>query len=154
MAHTSASPQGCTYFKLRQLLRSVSRLYDAEIGQAGLKGTQFSLLGYVLALGPVNPGELAERMGLDGSTLTRNLRLLQEQGWVRQGPGANARERRVEITPEDQAKHAEARVHWKRAQQTLNQVLEPGEVAHLHAAMDRAQALLHDREHGGADPAA
>ena len=165
MAHTSASPQGCTYFKLRQLLRSVSRLYDAEIGQAGLKGTQFSLLGYVLALGPVNPGELAERMGLDGSTLTRNLRLLQEQGWVRQGPGANARERRVEITPEGQAKHAEARVHWKRAQQllalvvsadpnSLNQVLEPGEVAHLHAAMDRAQALLHDREHGGADPAA
>ena len=80
MAHTSASPQGCTYFKLRQLLRSVSRLYDAEIGQAGLKGTQFSLLGYVLALGPVNPGELAERMGLNSSTLTRNLRLLQEQG--------------------------------------------------------------------------
>ena len=30
--------RGCTNFKLRQLVRAVSRLYDAEIGKAGLKG--------------------------------------------------------------------------------------------------------------------
>jgi len=33
-------PEGCTNFKLRQLARRVSQLYDAEVGKAGLKTTQ------------------------------------------------------------------------------------------------------------------
>ena len=99
MESDAPQPQGCTNFKLRQLLRSVSRLYDAEIAQAGLKGSQYSLLSHVLALGPIAPSALAERMGMDASTLTRNLRPLIDRGWVLQGPGADARSRLVTITP-------------------------------------------------------
>jgi DNA-binding MarR family transcriptional regulator len=142
MNPAETQPQGCTNFKLRQLLRSVSRLYDAEIGQAGLKGSQFSLLSFVLALGPIAPSELAARMGMDASTLSRNLRPLIDKGWVLQGPGADARSRRISITAEGKAKHAEARVHWKRAQQSLNQLLGDSEVAALHRLINRAQGLL------------
>ena len=73
MSPSSDAPRGCTNFKLRQLLRGVSRLYDAELARAGLKGTQFSLLSHLVGLGPVAPGELARHMGLDASTLTRNV---------------------------------------------------------------------------------
>lgn len=150
MSAGSPSPQGCTHFKLRQLVRSVARLYDAEIAEAGLKGTQFSLLSHVAAFGPITPTELAERMGLDASTLTRNLRPLVEQGWVIQGPGVNARERLVRITPEGSAKHAEAKLCWKRAQQALNRTLGNDSVVELHAMIDRAQGLLRaaERESG------
>ncbi len=144
MNSSDAQPQGCTNFKLRQLLRSVSRLYDAEIAQAGLKGSQFSLLSHVLTLGPIAPSALAERMGMDASTLTRNLRPLIDKGWVLQGPGADARGRSVSITAAGQAKHAEARQHWKRAQQTLNQRLGTERVAQLHQLMDGAQQLLQE----------
>jgi len=140
----AAPPQGCTHFKLRQLLRSVSKLYDAEIGQAGLKGSQFSLLSHVLTLGPISPSELAARMGMDASTLTRNLRPLIDKGWVLQGPGADQRGRSIAITPSGQAKHGEARVHWKRAQQLLNQRLGEPEVNRLHQLMAHAQAALTD----------
>lgn len=143
-AAASPPPQGCTNFKLRQLLRSVSKLYDAEIGQAGLKGSQFSLLSRVLTLGPISPSDLAARMGMDASTLTRNLRPLIDKGWVLQGPGADQRGRSIVITPAGQAKHAEARVHWKRAQQLLNQRLGEPEVDALHRLMAHAQAALTD----------
>jgi DNA-binding MarR family transcriptional regulator len=141
----ATAPQGCTNFRLRQLLRSVSRLYDTEIGQAGLKTSQFSLLSHVLTLGPISPSDLAARMGMDASTLTRNLRPLIDKGWVLQGPGADQRGRSIVITPAGQAKHAEARVHWKRAQQLLNQRLGAPEVADLHRLIAHAQAALTDR---------
>lgn len=147
MKPTDAQPQGCTNFKLRQLLRSVSRLYDAQIAQAGLKGSQFSLLSFVLALGPIAPSELAARMGMDASTLTRNLRPLIDKGWVLQGPGADARGRSIAITPAGITKHAEARVYWKRAQQSLNERLGSSEVAALHRLIDQAQQRLHLAEH-------
>jgi DNA-binding MarR family transcriptional regulator len=144
MDSADAQPQGCTNFKLRQLLRSVSRLYDAEIAQAGLKGSQYSLLSHVLALGPIAPSALAERMGMDASTLSRNLRPLIDKGWVLQGPGADARSRLLHITAAGTAKHAEAKLHWKRAQQTLNQRLGSEQVAQLHQLMETAQQLLQE----------
>jgi DNA-binding MarR family transcriptional regulator len=144
MESADAQPQGCTNFKLRQLLRSVSRLYDAEIAPAGLKTTQYSLLSHVLALGPIAPSALADRMGMDASTLTRNLRPLIDKGWVLQGPGADARSRLVTITPAGTAKQAEARQHWKRAQLALNQRLGAARVAQLHALMDDVQQGLQD----------
>lgn len=142
MNPTDAQPQGCTHFKLRQLLRSVTRLYDAQIGQAGLKGSQFSLLSFVLDLGPIAPSELASRMGMDASTLSRNLRPLIDKGWLLQGPGADARSRLVSITPAGVAKQAEARVCWKRAQQSLNQRLGGADVAALHRMIEQAQSRL------------
>jgi DNA-binding MarR family transcriptional regulator len=79
----AVKPRGCTNLKLRQLVRRVSRLYDAQLAPAGLKTTQYSLLSHVVTLGPLRPGELARAMNMDASTLTRNLRPLQAAGWSR-----------------------------------------------------------------------
>ena len=73
-------PQGCTNFKLRQLMRRVANHYDAEMAKCGLKTTQYSLLSHVLKLGPIRPGDLATEMKMDASTLTRNLRPLVDAG--------------------------------------------------------------------------
>lgn len=143
MASPPAAPRGCTNFKLRQLLRGVSRLYDAELARAGLKGTQYSLLSHLVGLGPVAPGELARRMGMDASTLTRNVQVLIQQGWVNQGPGADTRSRSLVITAAGRAKQAEGKAHWKRAQLGLNDKLGSAQVAALHTLIDGALAQLH-----------
>ena len=77
---TAVKPQGCTNIKLRQLMRRVAQHYDAEVGKIGLKGTQYSLLSYVVKLGPIRPGDLAREMRIGASTLTRNLRPLIDAG--------------------------------------------------------------------------
>jgi len=142
MTTTDVQPQGCTNFKLRQLLRTVSRHYDAELARAGLKGTQFSLLLHVVKFGPLQPQALARQMGLDASTLTRNLRPLIDMGWVSQGPGDDARSRLIVATTEGRAKYTEARRHWKRAQLALNDKLGTATVAALHALIDDGLARL------------
>jgi DNA-binding MarR family transcriptional regulator len=124
------------------LLRAVARHYDAEIARAGLKGTQYSLLSHLVAHEPLQPTELARRMGLDASTLTRNLRLLIDQGWVRQDAGVDARSRLVRTTPSGRAKQTEAKRYWKKAQLGLNERLGVTQVAALHALIDRGLAQL------------
>ena len=134
--------QGCTNFKLRQLMRQVARHYDAELATVGLKTTQYSLLSHVLKLGPLRPGDLARAMGLSASTLTRNVQPMVEAGWLSVDAGTDLRSRTVSLTPAGHAKRIEAQRHWRAAQESLNAVLGNGRVAALHALVDESSALL------------
>jgi DNA-binding MarR family transcriptional regulator len=129
-------PQGCTNLKLRQVSRVVTRHYDSYVSATGLKMTQYSLLSHVVLLGPIRPSELAQRMRLDASTLSRNLQPLLAQGWVRLGPGDDARSRLVEATDEGRAKRAEGQRAWKQAQLALNAQLGAERVVALHTLLD------------------
>lgn len=135
-------PQGCTNFKLRQLMRQVAQHYDAEVGKTGLKTTQYSLLSHVFKLGPIRPVDLAQAMRLDASTLTRNLRPMIDHGWLVQGEGADARSRLITITPAGREKRVEAQRHWKVAQEALNRTLGVERVLAIHALVDDSLALL------------
>jgi DNA-binding MarR family transcriptional regulator len=132
----AVKPRGCTNHKLRQLSRTVTRHYDAYVASTGLKNTQYALLSHVIELGPVRPSDLAQRMRLDASTLTRNLQPLLAQGLLRQGPGEDARSRLVEITDAGRAKRAEAQRAWKQAQLALNARIGSERVAALHAMIE------------------
>lgn len=142
----AVKPQGCTNLKLRELSRVVTRHYDAHVAPTGLKNSQYSLLSHVVLLGPIRPGELAARMRLDASTLTRNLQPLVAAGWVEQGPGDDARSRSVVATEAGRAKRAEAQRAWKQAQLALNARLGNERVAALHALLDDCLAVLEDGE--------
>jgi DNA-binding MarR family transcriptional regulator len=134
--------QGCTNIKLRQLMRRVARHYDAEVGKTGLKGTQYSLLSYVVKLGPIRPADLALQMRITASTLSRNLRPLIAAGWLTLDAGVDARSRLVSATTAGREKRQEAQRRWKVAQEGINQILGPRRVAALHALMDEAMELL------------
>lgn len=145
-ADTARAPiRGCTHFKLRQLLRAVARVYDAEIGKAGLKGTQYSLLASVAGLGPVQPAELARQLGMDASTLSRNLRPLIDAGWLVLGPGRDARSRLIAMTDAGEAKRVAARRHWKHAQAALIARLGEAQVQALHGLIDLGLDRLSER---------
>ena len=141
-AAATALLQGCTNFKLRQLMRRVAHHYDSEMAQCGLKTTQYSLLSHVLKLGPIRPGDLAVAMTMDASTLTRNLRPLVDAGWVTLEPGADGRSRLVHITDAGRDKRVEAQRRWKAAQLALNDALGVERVLALHTLVDDALALL------------
>jgi DNA-binding MarR family transcriptional regulator len=144
MANTAVAPQGCTNLKLKQMSRLVARHYDAHVAPTGLRHTQYSLLSYVVKLGPIRAGDLAAAMRLDASTLTRNLQPLLDKGWVEVATGADARSRIVQASPAGQALRAEAQKAWKRAQLALNARLGEERVQALHTLLDEAMALLAD----------
>ena len=136
------SPRGCSSQKVRRLARRISSHFDHVVATTGLKTTQYSLLNYAVALGPVRPGELARAMGLDASTLTRNLRPLVDAGWLEVGPGDDERSRSVRVTSAGAAKRLEAKRAWKRAQLSFNERLGTEKVAQLHAMVDECFAAL------------
>ena len=137
-----ALPRGCTHHQLRQLVRRVGQHYDGALAAAGLKTTQYSLLSHVLKLGPLRPGDLAQAMTMEPSTLTRNLQPLVGAGWVTLAPGSDGRSRVVAITPAGRAKRAEAQLHWQRAQDSLNHTLGLPRVVALHQLIQDSLALL------------
>ena len=138
----AVKPQGCTNLKLRQLMRRVAQHYDAEVGKTGLKGTQYSLLSYVVKLGPIRPVDLAREMRIGPSTLTRNLRPLIDAGLVAQSPGADGRSRLISVTEAGREKRQEAQRKWRVAQEGINQMLGAGRVVGLHALIDECLDLL------------
>ena len=138
----STKPQGCTSFKVRQLMRRVSQHYDTEMAQSGLRTTQYSLLSHVVKLGPSRPVDLAAAMKMTASTLSRNLQPLIAAGWLTMGAGADARSRLIQITPDGIAKRLEGQKHWKVAQKTLNDRLGTARVLALHALIDDSLDLL------------
>jgi DNA-binding MarR family transcriptional regulator len=148
---TAVKPQGCTNIKLRQLMRRVARLYDAEVGKTGLKGTQYSLLSYVVKLGPIRPVDLAREMKITPSTLTRNLRPLLDAGLLEQGPGGDARSRSVSVTAAGRQLRQEAQRHWRCAQEAVNSRLGAKRVIALHALLDECMDMLSDVPDGNDD---
>jgi DNA-binding MarR family transcriptional regulator len=143
--------RGCTNFKLRQITRTVSRRYDAAVAASGLKTTQYSLLSHIGAMGPVRPSDLAAKMNLEVSTLSRNLQPLIAQGWVELGPGPDGRTRLVSLTEPGRAKRTEAQRLWKQAQLNLNDTLGEARVAQLHQLIDECLAVMGADEEGETD---
>ena len=144
-------PKGCTNLKLHQLARRVTQHYDLELAKAGLKTTQYSLLSHVFKLGPVRPGDLAQAMTLDASTLTRNLKPLLDAGWVELTAGADARSRSVTITETGRAKRSEGQRHWRAAQEGINALLGVQRVAALHVLLDESLETLSTLTAGQSD---
>ncbi|WP_028604399.1 MarR family winged helix-turn-helix transcriptional regulator [Ottowia thiooxydans] len=134
--NSALKPQGCTNLKLRQLTRLATRHYDQYVAATGLKNTQYALLSHVVGLGPIEPGELARRMQMDASTLTRNLQPLSAQGLLEVRAGKDARSRLVEATDAGRAKKIEAQRGWKAAQLALNERLGADRVVALHELLD------------------
>jgi DNA-binding MarR family transcriptional regulator len=101
----------------------VSRLYDGELRDAGLRTTQYSLLRLLSRSGAVRQRDLGERTLHDETTLSRTLRPLVDAGWVAVRGGRDRREKWLRITRGGRAKLEAARPKWERAQQRIRSLL-------------------------------
>jgi DNA-binding MarR family transcriptional regulator len=154
MADLIEKPLGCTCFKLRKLTRAISRLYDQHMATVGLKTTQYSVLSNA-ARAPLPVAELADLLGTERTTLTRNLKPLIEAQWITLEPGADSRQRIVTITAAGRAKVKEAYVAWRAAQSAIEHQLGAAAVRLLHTQLDATLSqltpLLEDLQHAYPD---
>jgi DNA-binding MarR family transcriptional regulator len=141
MADLIEKPLGCTCFKLRKLTRTMSRLYDQHMATVGLKTTQYSVLANA-AREALPVAELADRLGIERTTLTRNLKPLIEAQWVTLEAGADSRQRIVTITDAGRAKVKQAYRAWRAAQTAFENLLGAGAVRALHAQLDATLTQL------------
>ncbi|GAB4351170.1 MAG: MarR family winged helix-turn-helix transcriptional regulator [Gammaproteobacteria bacterium] len=127
----------CTCAVLRRTARRVTRFYDQALRPVGLRLTQYSVLANIARSEGLSITELAERLEMDRSTLTRNLRPMVRSGWIRIESGADKRQRAVVITQAGKAKFEEALPLWKKTELTLRSAMGKEEVALLRDLLDR-----------------
>ena len=102
--------------RVRKAARVVANHYDKHLKPAGLKGTQFTLLNTIFMNPAANIGKLADIMGLDRTTLNRNLKPLERKGLIRSGSGKDPRTRTLKLTKEGTKILQNALPHWLEAQ--------------------------------------
>lgn len=137
-------PSPCTCFRLRKLARLVSQRYDRELAPAGININQYSILRRAQRE-PRGVSELARELGMDRTTLTRDLKPLIAAGWVELTSGEDARLRLVHITASGKRLLARAQPLWRKAQDAIDDSLGANHIAALHGQLDRAAQQLQDR---------
>jgi len=131
----------CACRKMRQASRKITRMYNEVLRPAGIKATQFNVLAIVALGDEATLTELAETLGMDRTTLSRNLRPLERDGLVEVSAEGYRRARSANITNKGVAVMEKALPLWRSAQKSLKRRLgddiwdriqiELAEVGHL-----------------------
>ncbi len=144
MAHgdmTLDTDSVCTCFRLRRAARQVSQVYDRELAAVDLSLNEYSILRHSEREARLS-GELAESLGMERTTLTRNLKPLLEAGWLKESRGDDARQRFIAITAAGRKRLASAKPHWQRAQQRIDASFGIAKARRLRQDLDLLDAAL------------
>jgi DNA-binding MarR family transcriptional regulator len=127
--------QSCLGRRVGHLHRLVSRRFDESLRPLGLTGPQVEILAALtMAAAPVKPSAAAQWLGMERSTMSRNLAVLEERGWVAPGEiSPTGRTMKVVITEEGGRKLAGAAEAWTDAQGAVERALGIGSAGALDA---------------------
>jgi DNA-binding MarR family transcriptional regulator len=124
----------CIAVRLRLLNRVVTNFYDDALRPLGLKVSQLNILIVTARLGLARPAQVCEILQLDASTLSRNVKPLQANGWLEVVPEADARSQPFRLTPQGRRLIEKAIPAWENAQQQASELLGSEGVALLDKA--------------------
>jgi DNA-binding MarR family transcriptional regulator len=136
------SPAECTCFRIRSAARRVTQIYSQHLAPTGLKISQFSLLGFVCAEGPVSIGRLSELLATDRTTLTRNLKPLLDDGVIERTASGDRRRHELAATAAGRALFKRALPLWSAAEQEVRAAMGTKLTSDLHGALDRSMDKL------------
>jgi DNA-binding MarR family transcriptional regulator len=114
--------QNCVCSNLRSVTRVMTRFFDSEVRRMGVRPTQTPILG---ALNAKNWGmaELSEWLGMERTTLVRNLRPLEREGLIQANGGGRGGHVELTITDKGRAKLAKTLPAWRAAQDKVVGIL-------------------------------
>lgn len=132
----------CYCATLRQVARAATALYEAVLADSGLHATQYTLLQVLSRVSNLTTTELADAIGIDQTTATRNLALVRKLGLAVDTSGSDRRERRWALTPAGERTVRRLNPAWEAAQQVFEKRIGRAEAAALKAACHVAASKL------------
>jgi DNA-binding MarR family transcriptional regulator len=141
VADARAAIAGCAVWNARLTARRVTQFLAARMGETGLGVAQFGLIAQIAAAEDDTLGALAQRMGLDPSTLTRNLQVLERDGLIEIAAGApDMRRRAVWLTEQGAQRLQAAMGAWRKAHAELEKLLDVPAVLKVARMTERLEA--------------
>ena len=133
-------PCACT--ELRRIARKLTSLYDAAMVPAGITITQYSLLASIGRAGQLSHTVLADKLGMDRTTLTRNLRSLIESQWVEVRSGQDRRQHLLQLTAAGKRKLKSSLPLWEKIQRRFVTEFGAEPLEELRTLARRAEAAV------------
>ena len=137
IADARATVDACAGWNARLAARRITAFLSRRMQGSGLSLAQFGLMAQIVAARDDSLSELALRTGLDQSTLSRNLQLLEAAGLIEIAAGEkDARRRAARLTKKGALKLEAALAEWKGAHAELAKRLDPEAARRLALAAE------------------
>ena len=129
--------------RTRYLARVLTGIYDDEVRRFGVQASQVTLLATIAAYGPVRRSDLGRWLQFDSSTLTRNLRVMLANAWVKEvSDGKDGRGLPLQVTPSGAELLQALGPSWRKAQSRAEQLIgSDGRIA-VKGLFDKVQEAL------------
>ena len=128
---------GCFCLAARQAARKITRLYDGYMQKSGIRVTQFTILSQLMLRGEMPIGKLANILGMERTTLTRNLTPLEQRKWISIKTGDDPRSRMIGITAQGRGIVRRGFPYWSQAQAHVGKMLGADGQAALKVLVSR-----------------
>jgi len=136
--------ENCVCFNLRWVTRAVTQFFDAELRRHGIRPTQTPILAALRAKPSWSMEELSDWLGMERTTLVRNLRPLERDGLVDIAGAGRGGRVSVSISAKGKKDLEKARPAWRAAQQAVIKTLGRERWSAILSDLDRAAlALIH-----------
>lgn len=143
MASPLLDPNHCVSNNLQKTARAVSRVYAEEMRPAGLARSQFAVLEHLDHEGALPLTDLARRLYMERTTLTRNLRPLEQAKLVtRTTSPTDGRVKLVAITDAGRERLNTGRRYWRKAQARLLKLFGEAEWQELETTLRNLRRLV------------
>ena len=127
----------CLCFRLRRSARVATRIYERHLRPVDLQATQYTVLAMLSHVPEICLSDLAERLDIDRTGLTKNLAVLTRRGLIAIYEGKDRRQRRIRATPQGRAVAEAALPLWRAAQAEVGTAFSDDERAALQALLRR-----------------
>ncbi len=115
--------QACIADKFRLLSRIITKLYDEALRPTGLTTSQMNILMVVAKYNEASPHQVGDWLHMEKSTLSRNVRLLKQNGWLTIQPAESGRTHTLKLTPRGSRTLHKGLPLWESAQREAQAIL-------------------------------
>jgi DNA-binding MarR family transcriptional regulator len=134
--------ENCVCFNLRWVSRAFSQFFVAELGRHGLLPTQTPILGLLAAKPQATMAEVSDWLGMDRTTLVRNLRPLERDGLIKATGKGRGHKVSLSLTPKGRKTLQNFLPDWQLAQQKVIRTLGPERWSEILRDLERAALAL------------
>jgi DNA-binding MarR family transcriptional regulator len=131
----------CHCLKVRRASNSITKTYDKYLTPSGISVSQFSVMEHISKLSPVTVSELALECQLDRTTLVRNLKTLEEKGYVSDISEKDSRKRQLVLTTLGRERLDDAEILWSQAQEYIRSSLGESDLESLTEMMSKIERI-------------
>ena len=115
--------QACMADKFRLLNRVITQLYDEALRPTGMTTSQMNILVVVAKYGEASPQQVGEWLHMEKSTLSRNVRRLGQNGWLRVLESDKGRTHILKLTSKGSRALRKGLPLWESAQREAQAIL-------------------------------